>query len=172
MNQFWYLAVALALHETEEWNIHGWYVRNFCDLPERRTPTTIRFFLVFLSVAGFVWVGVAEGFGDAAAWIVLPLVALIVQNILQHIYWQFLFREYAPGIVTAVLLLTPLSGWIIYSTIARGMVASWYIVVLAVAIVPGLVETVNVRNRLTRAIQTIHRFSVWGVGKCGLSDNA
>jgi hypothetical protein len=171
LNTAWLLPFALALHEIEEWNIHGWYVRNYVDLPEGRTPTTIRFFLVFLSLLGFFWFALAVVWGDSSvcAWIILPLVALIVQNVFQHLYWQFLFKQYAPGIVTAVFLLMPLCGYIVFECALGALVPLWYLIVLGVLMVPGMVETVKVRNRLTRSIMTIHKFSRASVNWIGLT---
>jgi hypothetical protein len=168
----WLVPVALALHEFEEWNILVWYQRNFVDMPAERTKTTIRFFLVFLSAAGFVWTGIAVSIGGPAVtmMILLPLVAMMLQNVLQHIYWQYLFRTYAPGIISAILLLLPISVFIIYLAMANALVPVWYMALLMVLIIPGLVQTVKARNRLTPAIQSIHKFSLFGVRKLGISN--
>ncbi len=160
--QLWILAIVLAIHEAEEWNIYGWYQRNYVEMPPERTPTTIRFFLVFLSVVGFVWVGAAVAWGNpsAAAWIIMPLVGLIVQNVLQHLYWQARFKEYAPGIWSAVLLLLPVSIAIVVTSLRESLVSVWYVLVLGAAIIPGLVDTVKSGNRLSSGILAIHRFSI------------
>ena len=170
--QLWLLAAALAIHEAEEWNIYGWYKRNYVDMPEGRTPTTIRFFLVFLSVLGFVWVGIAVCWGDStiASWIIMPLVGLIVQNIMQHVYWQVRFKGYAPGLWTAIVLLAPLSCGIVVTSIVKAMVPLWYLVVLGVVIIPGLLDTVRARNTLTRGILAVHKFSLRCVVLLGLTD--
>jgi hypothetical protein len=164
------IPIALALHEAEEWNIEHWYRRNYVDLPAGRTKTTIRFFLVFLSCIGFVWTGIAMCWGDpgVAAWIILPLVFLMIQNVLQHVYWQFLFKEYAPGIVTSAFLLGPLSSWFVYVSVVNGSVPIWYVFLLGAGMVPGLVDTIRARNRLTQAILAIHRFSSFSVRKLGI----
>jgi hypothetical protein len=169
--QLWLLAASLVLHEAEEWNIYGWYERNFVAMPANRTKTTIRFFLVFLSVVGFLWVAIAQSFGDSsiASWVVMPLVCLILQNVLQHVYWQIRFTQYAPGLCTAVLLLAPLSLGIIITSTVEHLIPSWYMIALGVAIVPGLVDTVRSGNKLTRALLLIHGFSCLCVELLGLS---
>ena len=166
----WLLPFALAFHEAEEWNIFRWYRRNFIDLPPERTKTTIRFFLVFLSFTGFIWTAIAFSWENPTitAMILFPLIALILQNIIQHIYWQFLFRQYAPGIVTSVVLLLPIVCWFLYWVVTKSEVPLWYIVVFGVLIIPGLIQTVKVRNRLTSAIYSIHKFSLFAVRKIGL----
>jgi hypothetical protein len=166
----WFLPAALALHEAEEWNILGWYQQNFVGLPRERTNTTIRFFLVFLSLTGFVWTGIALMWGSSAITILIlfPLLALIIQNGLQHIYWQFLFRRYAPGIMTSVLFLIPLGFYFVYISIVNDYAPLWYMAVLAVLIIPGLIQTVKARNRLTPAISSVHKFSLFVVKKLGV----
>ena len=170
--QIWLLAGALALHEAEEWNIYGWYQRNYVEMPANRSEMTIRFFLVFLSVLGFLWAAIAQIWGDASlsSWIIMPLVGVIVQNILQHVYWQIRFREYGPGLGTAVLLLTPLSAGIIIASVKENLVPAWYLLALGVAILPALVDTVRSGNRLSQGILAIHRFSVSSLKLMGLSD--
>lgn len=160
--QIWLLAGALALHEAEEWNIYGWYQRNYVGMPANRSRMSIRFFLVFLSVVGFVWAGIAGIWGNAsvASWIIMPLVALIIQNLVQHVFWQIRFHEYAPGLATAVLLLAPLSAGIVLTSLKDELIPPWYLTVLCLAIIPGLVDTVRAGNRLNQGILAIHRFSV------------
>lgn len=169
--QIWLLAGALALHEAEEWDIYGWYQRNYVEMPANRSEMSIRFFLVFLSLLGFAWAGFAQIWGDAklTSWIIMPLVGLIVQNLLQHVYWQIRFREYAPGLGTAALLLTPMSVAIVITSIKDNLIPAWYLFALAVAIIPGLVDTVRSGNRLSQGILAIHRFSISSLKLMGLS---
>lgn len=67
----WFLPVAYALHELEEWNILGWHQRNYIDLPPP-TDRTIRTFLMFATVVGFVWTAVAAIPGRPAGGRVRP----------------------------------------------------------------------------------------------------
>jgi hypothetical protein len=161
----WLFPFALALLEAEEWNIFAWYQRNFIGLPPERTRTTIRFFLVFLSILGFIWTAIAFSWENPTktAMILFPLVALILQNILQHVYWQILFRQYAPGIITSIFLLVPLVFGFLYWVLTKSNVPVWYIILFGVLIIPGLIQTVKFRNRLTTAIYYIHKFSLFAV---------
>jgi hypothetical protein len=156
----WFFPVALALHELEEWNIINWYHNNFVDLPDK-TQISTRFFLVFVSLLGFVWTGIAVLCGDAtiAAYILFSLVAIVFLNCLQHIYWQFLFKAYAPGILSTVFLLLPVIGILVYRALAENLIPIWYVLLLFIVIVPGFVDTLRAGNTLTPQFLRIHRFS-------------
>jgi hypothetical protein len=166
----WLLAAAFALHEAEEWNIHRWYQRNFVDLPGDRTNSTIRLFLVLITVTGILWTGLAVVWGSpkAAAFILLPFASLLFQNALQHIYWQSLSREYAPGLASAVALLLPGSIALAFKAVREGDVGIWYPVILGALAVAGLVQTVRQRNRLAPALLVSHRICVRLLGRLGL----
>ena len=158
----WLFAVAYALHEAEEWNSLGWHQRNFPDLPPGETDRSIRTFLVLASVAVLAWAGLVTAWGDPriAAFLFLPTAAVVVQNALQHVYWQFAFREYAPGVVTSVLLLIPGTVVLAVAAVQRGYVPAWYVLVLAILLGPGVIQTVRAGHSLTPPLRAILRFSV------------
>ncbi|MFC1878997.1 HXXEE domain-containing protein [Chloroflexota bacterium] len=155
----WLFPLAFAIHEMEEWNIMAWYRRNYVDLPDKTDKST-RSFLVFASLLGFLWTLIAYLPGSpifAALWM-LPLMALTLQNILQHIWWLFLFKEYAPGVGSAVFLLLPLIVYLTCQALKKGYAPLWYVLLLALLTLPGLVQTIQSRNRLTPMFQLLHRF--------------
>jgi hypothetical protein len=158
----WIFAAAYALHEVEEWNSLGWHRRNFLDMPADETDTSLRTFLVLASITGFIWAAVATVWGNpsVAAFLFLPAVAVALQNALQHLYWQFSFREYAPGIVTSALLLIPGAIYLAVVAVGQGFVPLWYVVGLALLVVPGLILTVKAGHRLTQQFHAILRFSI------------
>src|SRR5512145_2998823 len=154
-------AVAFALHEFEEWNIMRWYRRNYVDMPPT-TDRAARTWIVFISGIGVIWCLVALASGDprVAAWIFLPAVLLAVQNALQHVYWVFYFRQYAPGVITAALLLIPLGIYGTVQAVGQQYVPWWYVGALALLVVPGLIQTIKAGNRMTPLIRSIHHFSM------------
>lgn len=149
LSALWLFAIAFALHEAEEWNIVDWYHRNWVDLPPI-THKDARAWLVFISIVGFVLCAAATLPGNPAiaAWTLFPAIALVFQNALQHVYWLFYFREYAPGIITSVLLLIPLGSYLAARAIQRNYIPVWYVVVLAILIIPGVVQTIKAGNVL------------------------
>jgi hypothetical protein len=104
----WIFVVIFALHELEEWNILRWYQRNYVDLPPSTDKTT-RVWIVFIILVALVWcaAGTLPGDPALAAYVLLPAVAIAMQNAIQHVYWQLYFKQYAPGIITAIFGLIP-----------------------------------------------------------------
>lgn len=155
----WIFAIAFALHEVEEWNIMKWYQRNFVDLP----PTTdkgVRSWIVFISLIGFIWcfIAVLPGNPKIAMYVFIPAIAVALQNSLQHVYWLIYFRDYPPGVITAVLLLLPLGSYIIIEAIQKEFIPVWYVALWAVLIIPGLAQTVRAGNTMTSPMRAMHNF--------------
>ena len=109
----WIFPVVVTFHELEEWNIIRWYQQNFVNLPQL-TNKGIRAWIVFSSILGFLWTGIAVLTNDPniAALVLVVAFALMLQNGFQHIYYFFYFRRYAPGMITSILLLFPTIGYI------------------------------------------------------------
>ena len=137
----WLFVAAFVLHEVEEWNITAFERRNFVDLPVTFTEANGRAWLIFVCVIAVTWCAVATlpGNPKLAAFVVLPAVALAMANALQHVFWTIYFRQYAPGVVTAVLLLLPLGVLAFIIATHRQLVPLWYVLGLAmpVAMVVG-----------------------------------
>lgn len=157
----WLFVIAFALHEVEEWNILSWYQRNYVDLPPS-TNKAIRVWIVFVSLIGFVWCAVAALPGNPvlAAYVFLPAIAVAMQNALQHIFWLFHFKQYAPGIITSIFCLIPLGTYLAGRAISDNLVPIWYVGILLFLIIPGLVQTVKAKNRMTRPIRAIHHVGI------------
>jgi len=157
----WLFAIAFALHEAEEWNILSWYQRNYVDLPPS-TNKAVRVWIIFVSLIGFVWCAVATLPGNPvlAAYAFLPTIAVAMQNALQHVYWLFYFKQYAPGVVTSVVLLIPLGLYVTIEAVSQNYVAYWYVSVLVLAMIPGLLQTVKAKNKMTKQIRAIHHLGI------------
>jgi len=157
----WLFAIAFALHEVEEWNILSWYQRNYVDLPPS-TNKAVRVWIVFVSLIGFVWCAVATLPGNPvlAAYVFLPATAVAMQNALQHIFWLFYFKQYAPGIITSMFCLIPLGIYLAVRALSDNLVPVWYVGILLLLIIPGLVQTVKAKNRMTRQIRAIHHIGI------------
>lgn len=101
----WLLPVAFTLHNAEEWIwLPGWSAEGF------RTPprsAELRFALVVLTSA--VWViaffASRSRAGGAAVYAAVAAAAIILLNVLfPHVLATVVFGQYAPGVVTAVVI--------------------------------------------------------------------
>jgi hypothetical protein len=161
LSLIWALPLVFVFHEMEEWGILSWYRRNFIDLPNK-SDQSIRAFLVFASLFAFVWTGGVALFASPtlAAWLMLPLAALIFYNASQHVFWQFYFKQYAPGVFTSAWLLAPVTLYLCVRAVELSLVPIWYPVTLLALAVLGLYQTVMAGNRLTVTFYLIHRFGL------------
>jgi hypothetical protein len=161
----WLLPLAWALHEAEEWNIMAWYRENFVDPGyfDQIDGPVVWVGLAMMSVIGFIWTAVATLPRNPriVAWLILPFFVVIsLANAFQHIYFQFEFGDYAPGVVTAVLLVIPSVVFIISRAIRNRLVPWWYVAILVVMMFPNLNATVRSGNNVTEPMQNIHKTGI------------
>jgi hypothetical protein len=159
LSALWLFLLAFVLHEAEEWNITRFEHRNFVGLPPAATEKSARMWIVFICAVGLVWCAVATVFGSPtiAAFVFLPAIAMAMGNALQHVYWSAYFRQYAPGIITAVVLLIPLGTYVIATAVQRGYVPIWYVAVWGALIGFVLVQTVRAGNTMTPFVRAVYK---------------
>jgi hypothetical protein len=125
----WLLGTAFVLHELEEWNIVAWQQANF-EPPPQFTDREARTLLILFAFLGFSFTAMCNwllSFRKALV-VLLPLfVAIILGNALTHIFWLFYFEAYAPGVVTSVLLLVPLTVLLVHGVLREHLVATPYV---------------------------------------------
>ncbi|RPJ23587.1 MAG: HXXEE domain-containing protein [Chloroflexi bacterium] len=163
LNLLWIFFFIFVLHEFEEWNIDRFERQHFEGLPPAATDRSARMWIGFVSLVGLIWCAAAALPGNPriAAWIFLPAIAILLQNALQHIYWSWYFRQYAPGVITAALLLIPAGCYVIARAIEQGYVPTWYVAVLAALIMIGSAQTIRAGNKMTPLIRTINNIGIW-----------
>lgn len=151
----------MALHEVEEWNILNWEQRNFANLPAK-TNTSVRTFLVFLTLFGFLWTALAAWPNNLkfAAYMILALAAGAFLNTLQHLFYTMYFRQYAPGVITSVVLYLPISGYLVAKAIAENLVPVGYVVGLGILAILGLIQTIKAGNTFISLFRSISRLGV------------
>lgn len=105
----WLVAAALGVHELEEWNIASWSARNFTNHTGISDQAIwIGLVVVTLVFAGWILVATRLRSPLAMSLVALPAVALVATgNSVQHVTWTLYFGEYAPGVVSACLLVVP-----------------------------------------------------------------
>ena len=163
LTAIWLFFLVFVIHEFEEWNIDQFEHRMFVGLSPAATDRSARMWIGFVVLAGLIWCSVATLSGNpvTAAWIILPAIALMLQNALQHVYWTFYFRQYAPGVVTASLLMIPVGGYVIAMSISQGYMPLWYVAIWAAVVILGLIQTVRAGNKMTPLIRAINNIGIW-----------
>ncbi len=159
LTALWLFPIAVAVHELEEWNIVRWYERNFVDLPAL-TDKGARAWILFTCVLGFIWttLAIVPGSASIAGFVLLLAFALMLQNGLQHVFYLVYFKSYAPGVVTSLLLLFPIIGYLALTAVQHNYVPGWYLLLLALLVIPNLIQTVRARNTMMSSFRAVHRF--------------
>lgn len=160
----WLLPVAFALHELEEWNIAEWYRRYWTnvdlDIVNQRNSWT---WLVFASLFGFLWTFLATRLRNQkiAFHILLVFFIAVFSHCMAHIYWLFSFGVYAPGVVTSVLIIMPITAYVTYRAMRDGLISSAYVAVVFVLTMLPVVWAIRLGNRLPDEGIPFLRFSSW-----------
>ena len=158
LTALWLFLLAFVLHELEEWHITEFERRNFVEVPPTATERSARMWIAFICTVGLIWCAAATlpGIPSLAAWVFLPAIAVLLVNSFQHVYWSLRFKQYAPGVITAVVLLIPIGGTMAAWAVRRGYVPVWYAAVLAGAMVWVLIHTVKAGNRMSPIIRAVY----------------
>jgi hypothetical protein len=162
VRSLWLVAAAMTVHELEEWNIASWGARNF----ENHTGISqeaIWIGIVFITVVFVSWIFLATRLRSplAISLAALPAVALVaVGNSVQHITWAFLFGEYAPGVVSAVLLVLPASGLAMWNMLQQSRLLAIPMVACVALWVASSVQIVDAGHVLQPFQLVLQRFFI------------
>ncbi len=157
---YWSIPIILTFHELEEWNILKWYKQNYLD-PPPSDPLAVRTWILFCSLIGYVWTYLSILMPNAhlTAFFMSLLILVTVQNALQHLYWQFLFRTYAPGIIFSLIGLGT-GVYVIYRATTQGYLPVWFDLFLFLALIPATVQTIKAKNTMTKSVLSVHQFAI------------
>jgi hypothetical protein len=160
LTALWLFLLAFVLHELEEWHITEFERRNFVEVPPTATGRSARMWIAFICAVGFIWCAAATlpGIPSLAAWVFLPAIVATLTNALQHVYWTWHFKQYAPGIVTAVMLLIPIGGIMAAWAVHHRYVPAWYLAILAGLGVWVFIHTARDGNRMSPIIRGVYNF--------------
>ena len=125
----WLIGLAFVLHEAEEWNLVSWFQANF-EPPPQFNDREARTLLVVFALLGISFTGLSIRLLSlrGALFALLPLfVAVVLGNALTHIFWLLYFRTYAPGVLTSVFLLVPLTLYLIRGVLRERLVPPSYV---------------------------------------------
>ncbi len=157
----WLFPVVFLFHELEEWNILDWYHRFYVDMPAS-THFSVRIWIVTISVVGFLLTGLTlvSKNPKVTAYMIVPLVALTVLNGLQHLYWLFFFKAYAPGVVFGGIIGVVLGFYIIGRALAEKLIPFWYPLLFIPYVAMVLKSTVEAGNTLSPSIRAVHEIGI------------
>lgn len=163
LNILWIFFAFFVLHEFEEWNIDQFEHKHFEGVPPAATDRSARMWILFISLAGLIWCIIATVPGSPliAAWIILPAVAIMLQNAIQHIVWYMYFRQYVPGTISAALLLIPSGSYMFIRALQQDYIPIWYAAVWAVFVAVGFAQTVKAGKKMTPLIRAINNLGIW-----------
>ena len=163
----WLDVLSFVLHELEEWNITKFERRNFVEFPSTATAQSARAWIAFICTVGVVWCAAATLPGSPvfAAYLFSPALVAMLLNAIQHVYWSFLFSQYAPGVITSVVLLIPLNGYLLVRSVLHGYIPIWYGSVLVGGLVLGLINTVTTGKQTPHAVHVVYRIGYTISGK-------
>ncbi len=168
-NTVWIFFACFVLHEFEEWNIDQFEHEHFEGIPPAATDRSARLWILFISLVGFIWCMVATvpGSPEIAAWVILPAIAVMLQNAIQHIVWSVYFRAYAPGVISAALLLIPSGSYILARALQQSYIPAWYAFVWVAFVAAGFAQTVKAGNKMTPFIRSINNLGIWLSNRIG-----
>jgi hypothetical protein len=117
---------------------------------------------VFSTAVIFIWTTAATLFRSSTvvAFLLLPWMAVFFLNALQHLYWTFLFRSYAPGVITAVLVIIPTVAYLTDRSLRQRLVPVWFILLLGIVVLLGVIQTVTTGNVMTGPFREVHEFFI------------
>ncbi len=157
----WIIPVTLLVHELEEWNIVNWHKKNFTNGLEE-TYLSTRMWELFLSLVGFAWTAIAFFIPNntvASIWL-LVLVDFTLLNGLQHLYLLFHLKRYNPGLFFSNVFGIPAAVYIACRILVEGFLPFWALIIFALLIVPGLVSTVNSRDKMPKMIYIVNNIGI------------
>jgi hypothetical protein len=142
----WLFAIGVLVHNAEEalW-LPAWSARAGRWHAPVVSPAVFRFAVAVLTVLVFVaaWLASAGGPGSFGAYVLAgTALATVINVVLPHLAATVVFRRYAPGTATALLLNLPLGGWLVYRSLTEGYVRPALFRVTGPATVLGIFITV------------------------------
>jgi hypothetical protein len=139
----WLFPIAITAHNLEEgaW-LPGFVAAHRSELPWTIAPVEFRFALVVLTAAAWVITYLSWRTGPKTLWAHLLfgyIVAMLVNVVVPHIPAAIIFRGYAPGVVTAVVINLPVLTFLSVRAIKDGYVPGRKAVAFAVGVPLGIV---------------------------------
>lgn len=129
---YWVLPVAFLVHDAEElFTMPAWFVAHEWPITFAEVAVAIAlFFALFVVITAGVWLRPAS-----RAWRALygGLLGVFMLHALTHVAQTAYFHAYTPGIVTAVLVVLPVSIYLAAALLRRRAIDLWPSVAASIA---------------------------------------
>ena len=150
----WLFPAAAVLHNGEEaiW-MPGWDQRHGVQLPVHPGAAEIRIALAILTVAAFAVTYCSQRRGPQSVWAHLMfggMVAMLVNVFVPHVPAAIAFREYTPGVVTAVLINLPVMSMLVVQAVREEWVGGWKALVFGAGVPLTLAAMILALFRMSR----------------------
>ena len=142
----WLFPVAVTLHNLEEaiW-LPGWVAEHAQELPYVAGPAEFRFAAAALTLAAYVVTYLSAHHGRENLWTYLwfgYVVTMLANVFIPHVPAALIFRSYAPGLLTAVMVNLPVMTFLMIHALRGRYVSGRKAVVFAVVVPAGIVATI------------------------------
>jgi hypothetical protein len=135
----WLFPIAVTLHNAEEaiW-MPGWDAGHLAQLRVRPPGAAeILTALVVFTVAAFAVTYMSVRRGPESIWAYLTfgyIIAMLANVFVPHVPAAIVFRGYAPGVVTAVLINLPVMSILVIRMLRKGWVHGWKLAAFGVGV--------------------------------------
>jgi hypothetical protein len=125
----WLFPIAVVLHNGEEaLTMPGWAARQGVHLPVDPSAAKIRAVLVVLAVAAFAvtYLSARNGPKSICSYLLFGSIVTMLANVfVPHVPATLIYRAYAPGVITAVLVNLPVMTLLSLRAVRDGWVSGW-----------------------------------------------
>ncbi|MBP6978391.1 MAG: HXXEE domain-containing protein [Lentimicrobiaceae bacterium] len=89
----------------------------------------------------------------------LPLLTFCFYNGIVHIFWTFLFKTYAPGVIFGFFIGVPYSIYIVFIMLKEKLVKYWYVLIFTVLSIFLIIQAMNCGEKLEPGVANAMLFS-------------
>ncbi len=157
----WIVTAAITFHNIEEviW-LPAWSQKKTDKWRRPVDASEFRFAVTVLTVLLFVIALLATIFGTTSIWNYLFAAYALGQSLnilMPHLITTIVTRKYAPGLLTGLLFVWPLSISYLYDVFTVGQLEWGYFLLVSVIFIPIVLLSIPLLFRLKRTIRGIQR---------------
>ena len=142
-----------ALHEFEEWNILSWHQKYQSNIPDVTDWHLRIIFILFTGIvfAIFYFANKLRN-RNITAYIVVPVLFLLLYNGSVHFYWSIKYVTYSPGLIFGFFLSVPVILIMIYKIMSQKMISKLYAVLCGTICTALFIHVIILGDKLEQGI--------------------